>query len=269
MSGENITTSGTNAAEPNPAVVANTAVAGENTPGSGVTQQQTGGEGAVNSDANPTGTDGQGAGGEKQGGMKPRTREYLARINRDKYAAQREAETWKATAESLARQLQETRAKRQQTQDPSQVLQHVAADTVGEVRAEAARSAAKTAEDKAQSLEKQGWMAAVNDARERYPDFNTVVHKDLAVSPTMGSVIREIPEGADLLYYLGKNPDKAEEIYELPASFSGCGLDAVNQRTTVFEGDGSSKNLERAAAAQDLIRSKWKRCCTFGQSFHG
>ena len=49
------------------------------------------------------------------------------------------------------------------------------------------------------------------------PDFEAVAHNpDLTITPVMADAIRESHRGAEIAYYLGKNPAEAAKIASLP-----------------------------------------------------
>ena len=49
------------------------------------------------------------------------------------------------------------------------------------------------------------------------PDFDAVVHNpNLTVTPVMADAIRESGRGAEIAYFLGKNPAEAARIASLP-----------------------------------------------------
>lgn len=149
--------------------------------------------------------------------VKSRTREYIAKLNREKYALLQRAEASDAANRALTQKLNETRAKRQPSNDPASVVRDVATDAVAEGTAAAHGQNRDDALQQAHNLEVQAWNATKADAKTRYPDFDQVINNEnLAISPEMAQTIRELPEGADLAYYLGKNPDKADEIFALP-----------------------------------------------------
>lgn len=185
------------------------------------TEVKPGGEVAVQ----PAGTQANGEGQQPPSDLKPRQQEYWNKLNRDKHAALRRAEASEAANRALTEQLTKARNTRQASNDPAEIIRHVATDAVTEGRATAHAQTRDDAMAEAATLEKQAWQATAADAQARYPDFNAVVNNEnLAISPEMARTIRELPVGADIAYYLGKNPDKADEIYALPARSQAAAL---------------------------------------------
>ena len=81
------------------------------------------------------------------------------------------------------------------------------------------RAAQKLAErEKAQQAEKQqeAFLEKAEKASERYADFQVVVsNPNLAINAEMAEFISESDLGADVAYFLGKNPIKAAQIASL------------------------------------------------------
>jgi len=98
-----------------------------------------------------------------------------------------------------------------------QAVREVGSDMFARQAAEAQVFAAKAAQD--------AWSEATAGFRQKVPDFDAVVHNpNLAVTPVMADAIRESSRGAEIAYYLGKNPDEAAQI---------AGLSAISQATAI------------------------------------
>ncbi len=53
-------------------------------------------------------------------------------------------------------------------------------------------------------------------AKKRYPDYNEVVtNPNLPINKLMFEVLKYSELSADIVYYLGKNPEEAARIYKL------------------------------------------------------
>lgn len=71
--------------------------------------------------------------------------------------------------------------------------------------------------ESAQALEAQ-WHESVSKAEDKYDDFAQVTNNpQLPISPVMAQAIKASEVGAEVAYYLGKNPDEAARIAKLPA----------------------------------------------------
>lgn len=59
------------------------------------------------------------------------------------------------------------------------------------------------------------WQGRLKEARTRYADFDATVDADVPVSAAMQQALLDSEQGADLAYWLGKNPTEAERIAKL------------------------------------------------------
>jgi len=75
-------------------------------------------------------------------------------------------------------------------------------------KAAEAKTAMKTMAD--------SWEARKAEARTRYADFDEFGSADIPISPVMNAAILESDAGADIAYFLGKNPEEAARIAKLP-----------------------------------------------------
>lgn len=67
-----------------------------------------------------------------------------------------------------------------------------------------------------QKQQEEKFFDALDDAAERYEDFDDVVRNDnLPLTEAMLGVAKVTPNGADLLYYLAKNPKEVQRISRL------------------------------------------------------
>jgi hypothetical protein len=68
-----------------------------------------------------------------------------------------------------------------------------------------------------QSQVQSSWVSKINQAREDYPDYETVMEdaQDIPISKSTAEAIQSSDLGADVAYYLAKNPDEAVRINSL------------------------------------------------------
>jgi len=90
---------------------------------------------------------------------------------------------------------------------------------------ESARTeSASPAPTEAEKAERERWNSQLEDARDKYDDFDEVALSDQVIaSPVMVAAVRELEEGCDLAYWLGKHPEESERIAKLtllPANFT-------------------------------------------------
>jgi hypothetical protein len=140
----------------------------------------------------------------------------LQQLIRDKQAAEALAATSAAQAAAL-RERPQSPARPQDYRAPEQYTRAIAEQAVREVGAEILARQASQAQEAAARAAKDAWAEATAAFREKAPDFEAVAHNpDLAITPVMADAIRESSRGAEIAYYLGKNPAEAARIASLP-----------------------------------------------------
>ncbi|MGC2628480.1 MAG: hypothetical protein WA265_00780 [Rhodomicrobium sp.] len=108
---------------------------------------------------------------------------------------------------------------------PEEYTRAVAEHAVREVGADMFARQAAMAQEAAAKAAQEAWSETTAEFRQRVPDFDAVVHNpNLAVTPMMADAIRESSRGAEIAYYLGKNPAEAGQI---------AGLSPVSQATAI------------------------------------
>jgi hypothetical protein len=139
----------------------------------------------------------------------------LQQLIRDKQAADALAATSAAQAAALRERLQNPQ--RSQDRAPEEYTRAVAEQAVREVGAEILARQASQAREAAARAAQDAWAEATAAFREKAPDFDAVAHNpNLAITPVMADAIRESSRGAEVAYYLGKNPAEAARIASLP-----------------------------------------------------
>lgn len=71
------------------------------------------------------------------------------------------------------------------------------------------------ADQKVRQTKATEWTKRVAVAREVHDDFDDVMQATVPVSPAMREVIVDSEHGAEMAYFLGKNPDEAHRIAQL------------------------------------------------------
>jgi hypothetical protein len=100
---------------------------------------------------------------------------------------------------------------------PEDYTRAVAEQAVREVGAEILARQASQAQEIAARAAEDAWAESTADFRRKAPDFEAVAHNpNLTVRPVMADAIRESSRGAEIAYYLGKNPAEAARIASLP-----------------------------------------------------
>jgi hypothetical protein len=91
-----------------------------------------------------------------------------------------------------------------------------ARNEVQKVLAEEARKAEEREQAAAQKAAQETYIARVNKAVEKYPDYKAVAESpDVTVSMPMAHAIMTSEHGPDIAYHLGKNPQEAARIASL------------------------------------------------------
>lgn len=76
------------------------------------------------------------------------------------------------------------------------------------------------------------FQAKVAAVRDRMPDFDQVFGA-VPVDPIMGELIAESEKAAEVAYYLGKNPQEAFEIRNLPPHLKGARIARIEQKVSL------------------------------------
>lgn len=109
--------------------------------------------------------------------------------------------------------------------------------------------------EKAQEAERrsEAFFEKAEKAAERYPDFQSVVsNPSLTINEAMAEFIAESDQGAEVAYFLGKNPMKAAQIAQLSP------VKAARELTRL-EAELASKPKATPSKAPDPIRPVGQR----------
>lgn len=83
-----------------------------------------------------------------------------------------------------------------------------------EMKLEAEREVREAAEDKQRTFVKN-YNEKVVEAKATHEDWDEVVNQDLDIPGTVGLAILRMPNGPEVAYQLGKNPELAEELMQM------------------------------------------------------
>lgn len=109
------------------------------------------------------------------------------------------------------------------------------------------------AEAEARRIDEEGRLLAgrIAKAEERYPDFRAVaLNPDVPISPAMYSALVESEAGADIAYWLGKNPNEAGRIAALSPIAAVKEIGRLEQRLT-----GQNAGVRRVSQAPAPVRT--------------
>jgi hypothetical protein len=140
----------------------------------------------------------------------------VQQLIRDKRTAEALAATSAAQAAAL-RERSQSAGRPENYRAPEDYTRAIADQAVREVGAEILARQARQAQEIAARAAQEAWTEATADFRRKAPDFEAVAHNpNLTVTPIMADAIRESSRGAEIAYYLGKNPAEAARIASLP-----------------------------------------------------
>ena len=158
-------------------------------------------------------------GGASAAATPPQPEEKKSRreqLIRDKRTAEMLAANSAAQAAALKERYQNA-GRPQDYRAPEDYTRAVAEQAVREVVAEILARQAGQAQEIAARAAEEAWVESTAEFRRKAPDFDAVVgNPNLVVTPVMADAIRESSRGAELAYYLGKNPAEASRIASLP-----------------------------------------------------
>jgi hypothetical protein len=139
----------------------------------------------------------------------------LQQLMREKRAAEALAARSMAEAAALRERLQQP-GRPQDYRAPEDYTRAVAEHAVREVGADILARQASQAQEMAARASQDACAEATADFRQKVPDFDQVAHNpNLTVTPAMADAIRESNRGAEIAYFLGKNPAEAAQISAL------------------------------------------------------
>ncbi len=142
-----------------------------------------------------------------------KTRERIQDLSR----RARDAEERAAALEKRVEELTAARPKEGDFSDPAEFDRASLRHAVKEARADELKAEREQAARQAADAKKEIWQEQVTEARAVYSDFDAVaLNPNLPISQTMGDVIADSQRGADIAYFLGKNPDEAKRIAGMP-----------------------------------------------------
>jgi hypothetical protein len=148
----------------------------------------------------------------QDGGREDRIRSFI----QQKQAADALAARSAAEAAAL-RHGQQHPGRPQDYKAPEDYTRAIAEQAAREVGAGLLARQAGQAQEMAARAAQDAWAESTADLRRRAPDFDQVTNNpNLAISPVMADAIRESARGAEIAYYLGKNPGEATHIASLP-----------------------------------------------------
>lgn len=94
------------------------------------------------------------------------------------------------------------------------------------------------------------YQASVPAAKQKYPDWDTVVTADAPISPMLSAAILASDQGTDIVYYLGSHPEILAELNDENPEFSPAAVGPLRRYLDALVApQRSSSSSPRAAAA--------------------
>lgn len=147
----------------------------------------------------------------------------IDRLTREKYQLQAQLEVLRQPQQAPQQRTQEATASAPKLENFASIedyidamADHKATQKAEEVfrKRDAEQTASKQQEES--SRVRDGFTKQMDDARSAYDDFDDVVdNPDLPISQAMAEAIMRTKGGADVAYYLGKNPAEAVRLANL------------------------------------------------------
>jgi hypothetical protein len=120
-------------------------------------------------------------------------------------------------------------------------------------QAEAEQRQRQAAENAQREVVQEGWNGRINTAREAHEDFDVVaLRNNLPVSEAMGRAIQSEDNGAEVLYFLGQNPERAARIATMDPTQAAIEIGKLSvavDRQPTTPGTPTSGNLVSRAPA--------------------
>lgn len=130
--------------------------------------------------------------------------------------------------------------------DPNQEVAERVLHTLRKEQIPLLEQQVKTSRAEAEKIVDQAFDEAIVDARVKYPDFDAVVFNPAATFPKqMVSYVANSEKGADVAYYLGKNPGVARQLAETFAQSQAAGFIELGR----IEGKVSAPTSKPASTA--------------------
>jgi hypothetical protein len=192
----------------------------------------------------------------------------LDQLIREKRAAEALANRSMAEAAALRERLQNP-GRPQDYRAPEDYTRAVAEHAVREVGADMLARQANQAQGIAARAGQDAWAEATAEFRQRVSDFDSVAHNpNLTVTPVMADAIRESSKGAEIAYYLGKNPAEAAQIAGLPPVSQATAIARLETRlgssaTSVSQAPAAGRHALRAKPLEDMDYEDYRRARGF------
>jgi hypothetical protein len=157
-----------------------------------------------------------------------RSKERYSRLHAESKQYQAEATMARAEVQRLKAELDKLTANKPDEFDPNAPA-HQVRTAVKSERLEQKEEEADKASKKAAQARQDAFIAKVDAARDRMPDFDQVF-PNTPISEVAAELIADSDKAAEIAYWLGKNPKDAARIYDLPPHLQGAEIARIEGR---------------------------------------
>jgi hypothetical protein len=98
------------------------------------------------------------------------------------------------------------------------------------------------------------FLKRFNAGRKSFKDWDDVVTNDVDITAAMQNAIKESDIPAEIIYWLGQNPDEAERIFDLPAGKQALAIGKIEAKLEGKKSDRSGNNERRSSNAPEPIK---------------
>lgn len=105
------------------------------------------------------------------------------------------------------------------------------------IRTAAAEEEKKKAAEASQKAMMDAYTGRMDEARERYEDFDDVAFRDVPIYEGVKAIILQHHNGVDLQYHLARNPKIARELMEMPVEMAMARAGAMAEQLGINESE--------------------------------
>ena len=157
-----------------------------------------------------------------------RSKERYSRLHAESKQYQAEATIARAEAQRLKAELDKLTSAKPDDFDPA-AASHQLKTVVKSERLEEKEAEADHAANKAARARQEAFVAKVEAARDRMPDFDQVF-PSTPISEVAAELIADSDKAAEIAYWLSKNQQEAHQIYRLPDHLQGAEIARIEGR---------------------------------------
>lgn len=116
----------------------------------------------------------------------------------------------------------------------------------------------KSKAEESRDREESEFLKRFNAGRKAFKDWDNVVDDDVEITNHMQSAIKSSDFPADIVYYLGKHPQEAEKIADLPAAKQALAIGKIEARIEARKAGDKGKTTSSAPDPITPTKTKGK-----------